>query len=260
MDDERLTPRKVQLVLRRAAELDQRTPTDEAMSPAEIEALASEVGLSPAAVQQALAEVRAGALAEPRQPGALERVLGDRTIVVERTVRGNAAEVQRRVERALRGQMLRKQRDFGARSLWEHAPGWLPALRRSLDWAGTLALGDARTIEVSVVDAGDGDSGAERRSRVRFTVDVGALQRRVVAGASLGTAVGVAAALVLWAMNTPLPFEWLAAAGATATGSIASVRSYRRQMTTTANALERLCDALEHEPTPVSPLDLLFAR
>ena len=61
-------------------------------------------------------------------------------------------------------------------------------------------------------------------------------------------------------MHTPLPLEWLAAAGATATGSIASVRSYRRQLTTTATALERLCDALEHEPTPVSPLDLLFAR
>jgi len=38
------------------------------------------------------------------------------------------------------------------------------------------------------------------------------------------------------------------------------VRLYRRQLGTTATALERLCDALEHEPTPLSPLDLLFAR
>ena len=257
MDDERLTPRKVQLVLRRAAELDQRAPADEAMSPAEVEALAGEVGLSPSAVRQALAEMRAGAVAEPREPGALERVLGERTIVVERTVRGSAGEVQRRVERALRGQMLRKQRDFGARSTWEHAPGWLPALRRSLDWAGTLSLGEARAIDVSVVEVGDA---GERRSKVRFEVDVGALQRRVVAGASLGTAAGIVAALVLWTMHTPLPLEWLAAAGATATGSIASVRLYRRQLGTTATALERLCDALEHEPTPLSPLDLLFAR
>src|SRR6478672_9535589 len=112
MGDERLTPEKVQLVLRRAAELDQRERGDEALSPAEVTALAAEVGLSPAAVQQALAEVRLGAAAEPRPPGALERVLGDRTIVVERALRGNAGEVQRRVERALRGQMLRKQRDF----------------------------------------------------------------------------------------------------------------------------------------------------
>ena len=254
MGDERLTPTEVQLVLRRAAELERRAPAEEALAPSEVAALAAEVGLSPAAVQQALAEVRAGALNEPRPPGALERVLGPNTIVVERTVRGGVAEVQRRVERALRAQLLRKQRDFGARSVWEHAPGWLPALRRTLDWSGTLSLDGARTLEATIVDAGDG------RSTVRFSVGVSALQRRVVVGASLGTAAGVAAALVLWTMHTPLPLEWLAAAGATAAGSITSVRSYRRQLGSTATALERLCDSLEHERAPVSPLDLLFAR
>jgi hypothetical protein len=254
MADERLSATEVQLVLRRAADLERRAPADEALSPSEVTALAAEVGLSPDAVRQALAEVRAGAIAEARTPGALERVLGPNTVVVERTVRGGAPEMQRRVERALRGQLLRKQRDFGARSIWEHAPGWLPALRRALDWSGTLSLGEARTLEVTVVEAGaDG-------ATVRFAVDVGALQRRVVLGASLGTAAGIAAALALWAMHTPLPLEWLAAAGATATGSIASVRSYRRQLASTATALERLCDALEQERIPPSPLDLLFAR
>jgi hypothetical protein len=257
MDDERLTPGEVQLVLRRAAELERRTPADEAMSATEVAALAAEVGLSPAAVQQALGEVRTGAVAEPRPPGPLERVLGASTIVVERTVRGQPDEVRRRVERALHAQLLRKQRDFGARSIWEHAPGWLPSLRRVLDWSGTLSLGEARTLEVSIVDAGDG---SERRSMVRFVVDAGALQRKVVVGASLGTAGGIAAALILWAMHTPLPLEWLAAAGATAAGSVASVRSYRRQLSSTATALEHLCDALEHERPPSSPLDLLFAR
>jgi len=254
MGDERLTPGQVQLVLRRAAELERRAPADEALSPAEVAALAKEVGLSPAAVEQALTEVRAGVLVEPRAPGALERVLGASTIVVERTVRGGAGEVQRRVEHALRAQLFRKRRDFGARSTWEHAPGWLPALRRALDWSGTLSLQEARTIDVAVVASGDG------RATVRFEVDIGALQRQVVVGASLGTAVGIAAALALWAMSTPLPIEWLAAAGATATGSIVSVRSYRRQLASTATALERLCDALEHERAPLSPLDLLFAR
>jgi hypothetical protein len=194
-------------------------------------------------------------LREPRPPRALERVLGPGSVVVERTVPGSAADVQARVDRALYAQLLRKQRDFGARSTWEHAPGWLPALRRSLDWAGTLSLREARQLDVSVVDAGNG------HTMVRFEVDVGALQRRVVAGASLGTAIGVAAAVMLWAMHTPPPLEWLAAAGATATGSIASVQSYRRQVGSTATALERLCDELERGPrTPPSPLDLLLAH
>jgi hypothetical protein len=254
MADERLTPSEVQLVLRRAAELERRASSDEAMAPSEVAALASEVGLSPAAVQQALAEVRAGAVAEPHEPGALERVLGPSALVVERTVTGSAAELQRRVERALRAQLLRKRRDFGARSTWEHAPGWLPALRRTLDWSGALSLGDAKSLDVAVVDAGEG------RVTVRLVVDVGALQRKVVAGASLGTAAGIAAAVALWAMQTPLPLEWLAAAGATAVGSIASVRGYRRQLSSTAAALERLCDELEHPPAPLSPLDLLLAR
>lgn len=254
MGDERLTPGEVQLVLRRAAELERRTPADEALTAAELATLAADVGLSPEAIEQALAEVRAGVLAEPKPPRALERVLGASTIVVERTVRGGADEIERRLERALRGQLLRKQRDFGTRSTWEHAPGWLPALRRALDWSGALSLREARTIDVSVVAAGDG------RATVRLAVDVGAMQRQVVTGASLGTAAGIAAALALWAMQTPLPLEWLAAAGATAAGAIASVRSYRQKLATTATALERLCDSLEHERAPVSPLDLLFAR
>ena len=256
MQDDRLTPGEVQLVLRRAAELERRPRggEDEALSPLEVESLAAEVGLSPDAVRQALAEVRAGALQPERPPGALERVLGSSTIVVERTVRGNAATVQRRVERALQAQLLRKRRDFGARSIWEHAQGFLPSLRRALDWSGTLALGEMRELEVSVVDAGDD------RATVRFAVDVGALQRRVVGGAAVGTAVGIAAALALTALHGPAPLEWLVAAGATATGSISSVRSYRRQLTSTATALERLCDELEHARAPRSPIDLLFER
>lgn len=254
VDDERLSARQVSLVLRRAAELERRDTVDEALAPAEIEALAAEVGLSPDAVQRAISEVRAGVVAEPREPGALERVLGPNMVVVERTVRGRAAEVQRRIERALRGQLLRKRRDFGARSVWEHAPGWLPALRRALDWSGALTLGEARELEVAVVGAGD------ERATVRLVVDVGALQRKVATGAALGTAAGVAAALALWAMHTPVAFEWLAAAGATATGSIGSIRFYRRQLASTEAALEHLLDEVEHPTAPPSPLDLLFAR
>jgi hypothetical protein len=228
---------------------------DESLTQAEIEELAAEAGLSPGAVQQALAEVRAGALQAPRPPGALERVLGKSSIVVERTVRGSAPELLRRIDRLLRAQMLRKKRDFGARSLWEPAPGLLPRLRRALDWSGHLTLSLVHELDVSVVDAGPG------QATLRFVADAGALQRKVVAGASLGTAVGLGAALALWAMGTPVALEWLAAAGATAAGSLASLRTYRREMTSTTTALEHLCDTLERDPTPPpSPLEMLFAR
>jgi hypothetical protein len=254
MAHERLTHAEVQLVLRRAAELERRGSDDEALSARELNELAAEVGLSPAAVQQALGEMRAGALETPSPPGALERVLGPRRIVVERTVTGDVATVQARLERLLREQLLRKKRDFGARALWEPEPGWLARLKRKLDWSGTQRLGDAHELEVTVVDAGGG------RTTVHCATDVGALQRRVVTGASLGTAVGLGAALVLSAMGTPHVIEWLAAAGAAAGGSIASLRVYRRELGATETALEHLLDQLERgrPPTP-SALHLLFS-
>src|SRR5215475_5588715 len=156
MGEERLTSAEVQLVLRRAAELERRPRGDEALSSAEVQELAAEVGLSPSAVQQALAEVRAGALQAPRPPGALERVLGKSSIVVERTIRGSAPELLGRIDRVLRAQMLRKKRDFGARSLWEPSPGFVARLRRAFDWSGQLTLGLVHELDASVVDAAPG--------------------------------------------------------------------------------------------------------
>ena len=107
MSDERLTPTEVQLVLRRAAELERRRDDDDdgGLAPAELEELARDAGLSLPAVRQALAEVRAGA---PPSPGA-----GGRALVVTRTLPGSADELQRRLERLLHAQMMRKKRDFG---------------------------------------------------------------------------------------------------------------------------------------------------
>jgi hypothetical protein len=251
----RLSPAEVQLVLRRAAELEAHRDEDEhGLSHAELEALATDVGLSSEAVQRALAELHAGALAPPTAPGALERVLGPRQLVAERVVPGSVAEVNARVERLLRAQLMRKQRDFGERAVWEHAPGWLPQLRRSLDWSGQLGLGEVRALEVGLVDAGNGNT------TVRLGADVAALQRKVVAGTVLGTGVGIAAALLLAAAHLPHLVEWIAAAGSAGTGTLAFLRAYRREVQSALTALERLLDEIAaNRPSP-SALDILFAR
>jgi hypothetical protein len=254
MAAEQWTSAEAQLVLRRAAELEHRKPEDERLSASEIEELAREVGLTPAAVEQALAELRAGTLASPRGPRPLERVLGPQAVVVERVVAGSAPEIQRRVDRLLTAQLLRKKRDFGARALWESASGFWPKLRRALDIGGQLTLGPVRELESSVVDAGEG------HVRVRFAVDVGALQRKVIGVTALGTAAGVAVAVTLSLMAAPHMLEWIAAAGLTGSGALASLRFYRREIGATATALEHLCDRLERERAPASPLDLIFAR
>jgi hypothetical protein len=254
-DERRLSHAEVQLVLRRAAELEAHRDDDEhGLSPAELEALAADVGLSSEAVRRALGELQAGALAPPQAPGALERVLGPRQLIAERIVPGSVPEVNARVERLLRAQLMRKQRDFGERAVWQHAPGWLPQLRRSLDWSGQFGLNEVQTLEVALLDAGNGNT------TVRLGADVGALQRKVLAGTALGTAVGIAAALLLAAAQMPHALEWVAAAGSAGTGTLAFVRAYRREVQGALTALERLLDEIAANRPPPSALDVLFAR
>jgi hypothetical protein len=257
MSDQRLTASEVQLVLRRAAEIEHHEPNepdDDGLAPAEVEELARDVGLSPLAVHQALAEVRAGALQQPEPPSPLARVLGPQSIVVERTVHGRAVDVQRRVDRFLRTHLLRRERDFGERSIWTPARGLMAQLRRALDWSGELTLGELRHLEVTVVAV------TEDRATVRFVVDVTPLQRQVLTGAALGTAVGLAAAAGLSALGAPIAVDCLIAAGASGAGAVSSLRVYRRQVTSTATSLEHLLDTIEHERATPSALDFLFAR
>jgi hypothetical protein len=254
-EERRLSHAEVQLVLRRAAELEARRDDDaEGLSPAELEALAADVGLTGDAVKRALAELHAGALTQPEAPGALERVLGPKRLIAERVVPGGVAEVRARVERLLHGQLMRKQRDFGDRALWQHAPGWFAQLRRSLDWSGQLGLNEVQSLEVALVDAGEGNT------TVRLAADVAALQRKVAAGTALGTAVGVAAALLLAAAHVPHVLEWVAAAGSAGTGTLAFMRAYRREVHAALTALERLLDEIAANRPPPSALDVLFAR
>ena len=258
MSDQRLTASEVQLVLRRAAEIEhhQAAADEEAdrLAPSEVEELAREVGLSPLAVHQALAEVRAGALQPTPPPTPLSRVLGPQSLVVERTVHGRVVDVQRRVDRFLRAHLLRRERDFGERSSWTPANGFLPRQRRALDLTGELTLGELRHLDVSVVAI------ADDRTTVRFVVDIAPLQRQVLSGAAIGTAVGLAAAAGLSALGAPIALDCLVAAGASGTGAVTSLRLYRRQVTSTASALEHLLDTIEHERATPSALDFLFAR
>src|SRR5690606_33273589 len=82
----RLSRDEVALVLRRAAELDAAAggPPPDGYEPAAVEEAAREVGLSPAAVRQAVAELRAGVLPAEgtgRRRAATSRVVGEQRLV-----------------------------------------------------------------------------------------------------------------------------------------------------------------------------------
>jgi hypothetical protein len=84
---EQLTPKQVELILARTADLEQRDDSAlEALTPQDLERVAEELGMSQAALQQALAESRAGVLVPVGERTLVDQVFGGRFIEARRFV------------------------------------------------------------------------------------------------------------------------------------------------------------------------------
>lgn len=148
MAEDRLSQDEVALVLRRAAELDGETatPTDERLPVAAIEAAAAEVGLAPAAVRQAVAELRAGVLAGPVDaPAAPHRVV--EAAVVPLDVEAASAAVGR----WLAAQTFQRHRGRDGVEVWRIREDWVAGLQRKLDWSASVRLTWVREVVLRVV-------------------------------------------------------------------------------------------------------------
>jgi hypothetical protein len=183
--NERLSPREIELVLRRAAELDSRAETEMSgtdgesaigLTPAELFRLGQEAGLGREAVSRALTDLRTGALenAAPREAGEgglVEKALGQRRVVVSRVIPGNAAAAQRAVERFLREQLMTIRRHHGDRVEWERAQGVWSGLMRALDFSRRYAFSPVDKVETRVWSL------SEHETAVTLTLDVEASRR-----------------------------------------------------------------------------------
>jgi hypothetical protein len=241
--DEPLSEDQVAMVLRRAAELERREPGREGLTPAaEVEAIAAEVGLSRDAVGRALAEVRAGVLAEPPRPGTLDRLIGPGELVIERVVGGEAGFVGARLERFFASQLFQLRRRMGARFYWEHARGVLPGLRRTLDLSSRYAFPREAELESMVLEL----PGDDARVLVRIALHLKAARRDRMSSAGVGTLVGAGvAALGIAAGTMPTEALLVLAGSTTAAGSVARARRrYLADVDTAACALERFLDEL----------------
>jgi hypothetical protein len=250
---DKLTRAQLELVLRRAAELEQNRGSESAelISPSELEKIAAEAGLSQDSLSRALAEVRSGALqpiAPVAPPGVLDRAIGPERLVVERVVRGPVEDVKRRLERFLKDQLLQVKRNFGDRVVWERADGFWPGMMRAFDWTHRYVLGQGVELETTAVALAPD----EAQVRLRLVVEVGGVRRRHL-GRAIGGGVAGAALAVGWVMLLPaghIPVELLgvAAGGGVSVASVAgSRRAYRRDLERVQSVLERFLDALEHE-------------
>jgi hypothetical protein len=185
-----LTRDEVARVLHRASEIeaatDGLTPGDRYDAEA-IELAALEVGLSPAAVRQAVAELRIGALpadAAPTKRADRSRVTTSRFVTQQRLVERPPDAVYAAVDRFLRSQMLELRRRSGDRSLYRPRRDLVASLRRGLDFAGAIKLDGIRTVSLLVTPA-------DERALVRLEAELASSRANVVAGAA-GTGAGVA--------------------------------------------------------------------
>jgi hypothetical protein len=177
-----LSPREVDRVLRRAAEIDSspgdparemsQSPTPDlepGMTADEVVRMGVEAGLRQDAVLAALVEVRRGALFEP-EAGPLARALGPSRIVVMRVVPGPPDPVRRAVDRFLREQLMTVRRHHGDRVEWERAQGVWPGLLRSLDFSKRYGFSLVNHVETTIVSEGESTA-------VTFHIDVSEMRR-----------------------------------------------------------------------------------
>lgn len=183
----RLTEAEVALVLRRASELNAAEGLgvgrgDDLVPLATVEAAAGEVGLDPADVRRAVAELRAGLL---DAGGSTARPVGGTVVTATRVVPGTPAAAGHAVRRYLSRQTFVVVRDQGSVQRWRRRDDTVATVLRAVQLRGTVRLDAAREVAVQVVPAEGG-------SLVRLDADLG---RRVqVAPPATGGVVGAASA------------------------------------------------------------------
>jgi hypothetical protein len=195
-----LTSDEVALVLRRAAEID--AATDDLADPtrydaAAVEAAAGEVGLSPAAVRRAVAELRVGSLDDAGAPPAGERVRRGRVgrrdrggrpsdvVADQRSVGRPPQAVLSSLDHLLRGQLFEPGRRTAERGVFRPRDDLAAKLRRRLDFTGTIKLDGVSCVTAVVTPAEDG-------ALVRAEAELATTRAHVVAGsAGVGAGVGL---------------------------------------------------------------------
>jgi hypothetical protein len=242
-------------VLLRAAEL-QAVSADvpEALSEQELISVAGEVGISPAALKQALSEERMR-IVLPDERGVLAAVAGPATFVAARLVSGAAPEVLAALDRTFQGEEnLTERRRFPDRIVWGPRGGFAGAVRAiaRLDGRG-FPLVRADEVAASVVASSPG------KAHVRIEASLAGRRTRAAQRAVAGVVLGAAGAVAMVAMNVFAPLAFAAGALVAATSAWLTRRNYRRDAGAAQLAIEQALDRLEFgEPKKRTLLDQLL--
>ncbi len=240
-----LSNEQFEMVIRRAAELQARSAEDpgaEVMAEAEVVRIGRELGLSPANLTQALAEVRG---VRREEPGFLSRAMGVAVVSCARAVRGSDSEVRQRMERYLVDhEYMVVQRRLPERIIFAKARGVMAVIGLStsqlFNRAPPLGL---ENVELSVQPLEEG------RAYVTLATDLSGRRTGYAAGgAAIGSAVTTMGSLALAIAVAPpaalLALPALGVAAAAARGA------YGSTVNRVKTQLESVLDKLEHDELP----------
>jgi len=238
-------------VLARAAELQgagSLPDSTELLSESQLLDIGSEVGLSPATLNQALAEERTRVVV-PDERGIVSQFAGGRIASATRTVQGTQVQVLGAIDAWMqREECLQVERRFSERITWEPQRGVFGKLKRAVNISGRgLHLAEAQHVSATVlpVDAA--------RVVVRLDADLTKSRSGRLVGSGVMVGAGTAGAALLGFVLVVANLPILLAAGIAALpfaggvgGAYALARSHRKALSGVQLGLEQILDRLEH--------------
>lgn len=228
-------------MFRRAAELDDaRQPDERGLDRLAIERAAMEVGLAPASVQQALAELDAGRLRVERHRSRWR--WADEIATIDRRLPQSADAARHHLETFLKQQTLRVARRRGVVTIWEPASGLGATILRKTDLAARIRLRDVSSVSLCV-------TGDRHGCHVRVDLDFRKARSNnrggAIAGAIVGGVMATAGTLAVVGGAEVAAFV-IAGGAATAGGTFFGARSsYAQTVTKAISAIELALDELD---------------
>lgn len=240
---------QLERVIHRAAELQfARGETYDGLAIEEVQRIAEEVGLEGRYVRQALAEVRADALApsRPEDRSFATRLWGEAAVVESRVVPGTPEEVSDKLRKYLTDrESLRCVRDRPGQQVWEPASDLMSQLQRGLDFSGRgYELAKAKTLKVLMQPLEEG------RTLVSVIADISNTRAGHAAGwyGSLGLlGLGSALGAVLGEGASAVVVFPSVAAGVGVVGTLGTARTLARRRDRVTLAVQGLLDRLERD-------------